>query len=217
MEEHLYKEIYRYLGYRGMTPDEQTDALVAECLAQARKEMQPLSAVRRLDVRHTGEDRLLIGDMDIHSHGLSRNMQGCEKAYMLAVTIGHGIDTLIRRAEVTSMMKAAVMQSVGAALAEELCDSVNEEIRIAAEKEGYHCKPRFSPGYGDLSLGLQKDFERILNMRTNLGITLTDTLLMVPSKSVTAFVGLYRGAQECSSGGCSECNLYEDCTFRDEV
>ena len=40
-----------------------------------------------------------------------------------------------------------------------------------------------------MPLALQKDFSRILELPKTCGITLTDTLLMVPSKSVTAFIG----------------------------
>ena len=59
-------------------------------------------------------------------------------------------------------------------------------------REGLHTKPRFSPGYGDFSLEHQRDFMRILDLENSLGLTLTGSLLLVPEKSVTAVIGLYR-------------------------
>jgi cobalamin-dependent methionine synthase I len=51
-------------------------------------------------------------------------------------------------------------------------------------------RPRFSPGYGDLSLSVQSDLLNVLDARRNIGLTLSDSLMMIPQKSVTAIVGL---------------------------
>lgn len=212
-------EIYRYLGYRGLSPDYAVDALIDDCIGKTEAVIRPASAVGYFDVVTVGEDAVQIGDMVIHSHSLYRNMRSCTRAAMFAATIGHGADMLIRRAELGSMLKASVMQAVGAAYVEALCDEVNEDIRRTAAEQGYSCKPRFSPGYGDLPLDLQRDFERLLSMRQRLGITLTDSLLMVPSKSVTAFVGMYRGEGEVCTDirPCSDCDMHGRCSYSKDV
>ena len=64
-------------------------------------------------------------------------------------------------------------------------------LRAGFRKEGLALRPRFSPGYGDLPLEFQRDFFRILRPQRRIGVTLTDACLMVPSKSVTALVGIY--------------------------
>lgn len=51
-------------------------------------------------------------------------------------------------------------------------------------------KPRFSAGYGDLPLEVQKDIFRVLDCPRKIGLTLNDSLLMSPTKSVTAIVGI---------------------------
>ena len=48
---------------------------------------------------------------------------------------------------------------------------------------------RFSPGYGSWLLTAQKDFFRWLNLQ-NFGLTLTDGMLLLPEKSVTALAGV---------------------------
>ena len=50
-------------------------------------------------------------------------------------------------------------------------------------------KPRFSPGYGDLSLEVQKEIFSLLDCPRKIGVSLGDSLLMTPSKSVTAIIG----------------------------
>lgn len=213
-------EINRYLGYRSITPDDTVNSLIDECISEAEKVIRPAYAVKYLDVCAVDEDILKIGGLVVHSHGLYRNMEHCQTTAMFAATIGHGVDMLIRRAEIGSLLKASVLQAVGAAYVEALCDEVNEDIKRKAEEKGCSCAARFSPGYGDLSLELQKDFERILSMRQQLGITLTDSLLMVPSKSVTAFVGIRKGkcsTAETAVNKCKDCDLYRDCSYSKEV
>ena len=81
-----------------------------------------------------------------------------------------------------------MFQAIGAERIEAVCDCFCDEI-----KKEFVCslKPRFSPGYGDLSLETQKQLFSILDCERQLGISLNSSLLMSPSKSVTAFVGLY--------------------------
>jgi cobalamin-dependent methionine synthase I len=53
-------------------------------------------------------------------------------------------------------------------------------------------RPRYSPGFGDVPLAVQKTFFEILECQKNLALTLNDSLIMSPEKSVTAFVGVYK-------------------------
>ena len=79
----------------------------------------------------------------------------------------------------------ACLQALGAERAESLCDAFNNEIR-----EKYITAPRYSPGYGDVGLENQRVFFRLLDCPKNIGVTLGDNLMMKPTKSVTAFIGI---------------------------
>ncbi|MCR4669633.1 MAG: Vitamin B12 dependent methionine synthase activation subunit [Saccharofermentans sp.] len=211
------KEIERYLGYRGFTADDTVAPVIDEAIEELSKNLQPKSVHKVFDIEKLTDKEISFAGIDIVSEGLARNLAGCDKLVMAAFTIGHGIDQLIRRYERTNILKAAVFQAVGAAAVEEYCDMINEQIRCYAEATGHSLKPRFSPGYGDLPLDLQKDFERILAMNKNCGISLTDSLLMIPSKSVTAFIGMYPSGKDSGSdtscSSCEECSLKEKCGF----
>ena len=105
------------------------------------------------------------------------------------------------------------MQAAAAAVIEAFCDEENEQLRKEAAAEELYLRPRFSPGYGDLSLGCQRDFLNLLKAQKNIGLTVTDSGLMVPVKSVTAIIGISRENNACHLQGCEICPK-TDCSFR---
>ncbi|MBB5183012.1 vitamin B12 dependent-methionine synthase activation domain-containing protein [Catenisphaera adipataccumulans] len=203
------KETERYLGYMKVRPDAQIDARIDACIAQIEKTMDCRS-VKRYEPMTIEDETIRIADMEIHSQSLLRNLKDCTSVCLFAATIGPEIDRLIRRAEIVSMTDAAIYQAAGAAAIESYVDQVNQTI--IAEADGY-CRPRFSCGYGDFDLHHQRDFARLLNLPKTIGVTLTDTLLMQPSKSVTALVGISPKPSHCILQGCEACSR-TDCTYR---
>jgi len=206
------KEVYRYLGYHHIEPSAEIDARIDDSLKKLAEVCQPRSthAIFPLQL-HDGV--VEAAGMVIHSSGLAKNLRGCEKLCFMAATIGIGPDRLVARAQLTSLLDAAVLQAAGAAMTEAWCDEVNEGIRLEAAAEGLYCRPRFSPGYGDFPLSFQTSFLTLLNMPSTIGVHLTDSLLMVPSKSVTAVIGLSRTPVPCVLEGCEACSR-TDCPYR---
>ena len=109
-----------------------------------------------------------------------------------AATLGNGADMLIARYSKIAVSKAAVMQAVAATVMEEYCDRCQERIKEELQTEGLTLRPRFSPGFGDLSLQIQRDFLNVLNAGKYAGIFLSEGNIMLPEKSVTAFMGVCR-------------------------
>jgi cobalamin-dependent methionine synthase I len=127
-----------------------------------------------------------LGFAKVNSLALERNLQGCKKIVLFAATAGIGIDRLIVKYNKLSPAKAVVYQAMGAALVEQWCDILHAKF----QQELGANKSRFSCGYGDLPLTLQRDIFTALNVTKNLGITLSDNCFMTPTKSVTAIVGI---------------------------
>ena len=186
-----FKEVARYLGYsRTVSPDQDISGLMEKAADEMAAIMKP-QAVFEFFVLTVGlESELSFADVSLHSRDLSRNLAGCSKVALLAATLGPQVDALIRRHNSTDPVYASILQATGPMYIEELVDLVNEEIKKIAASQGLKTKPRYSPGYGDVSLEVQKDFFRLLPC-TRIGLTLMDTLIMAPEKSVTAFVGLF--------------------------
>ena len=114
-------------------------------------------------------------------------------------TIGAEFDALLRRVGVTSAADALIVQAIGTAAIEAWMDEVEGEIRQELAP-GEDLVSRFSPGYGDLPLDYQRTLLSVLDTSRKIGVSLTDSLLMVPSKSVSAIVGV-RPAQGSSRCG----------------
>ena len=136
------------------------------------------------------EDGFPVFPFEQRSEKLRKNLQGCDKAVLFAATIGSGIDRLIRRFEKADPKLGLLLQGLGAERVESLCDAFNEEVKELCEETGRETRMRYSPGYGDLPIEVQKVFLPLLDAERRLGITLSDSCLMAPSKSVTAIIGI---------------------------
>ncbi len=197
-----FKEVARYLGYRRAAPPEADVSALMEKAAGEMKAVMKAQAVFEIfdlaidepssAVVSTGSNtvKLRFADVTLQSQDLGRNLTGCSQVALLAATIGPQIDALIRRHSSLNPVYASILQATGAMYIEELVDITNSEIKKIAEAAGLKTRPRYSPGYGDVPLQVQKDFFRLLPC-TRIGLTLMDTLIMAPEKSVTAFVGLF--------------------------
>lgn len=181
-----YSETARYLGYRKTSlPDEQISSLIDECIRELFNVISPQAVYEFFDLETAFPHSVRFADVEIISVDLARNLHDCKKVALLAATIGPQVDAVIRRCQTLNPAKASVMQAAGAMYIEKFVDLVNDEIKKAVCGKS---KPRFSPGFGDVSLEVQKDFFRLLPC-ARIGLTLMDSLIMSPEKSVTAFVG----------------------------
>lgn len=183
------KETLRYLGYKGNQADEQTLELARECWQELEQGAEKRACFQEFPLRVEG-DTIDMGCLRTESRALKKNLEGCTKVMLFAATLGVWVDNRIRRYSYLQMSKAVVMQAAAAAMLEDYCDQVNEELRQQYEKKGLYLRPRFSPGYGDFSLECQPGLMGGLEAGKRIGITLTDSLLMMPSKSVTAVIGV---------------------------
>ena len=194
------KEVARYLGYRKAGgPDVDVSSLMEKAANEMQSVLKPQAVFEIYDLSVVECPRsgciettveLKFADLTLHSKDLGRNLNGCSKVALLATTIGPQVDALIRRHSSLDSVYASILQATGAMFIEEVVDLVNDEIKKIAGAEGLKTKPRYSPGYGDVPLEIQKEFFRLLPC-TRIGLTLMDTLIMAPEKSVTAFVGLF--------------------------
>ncbi|MFA9375194.1 MAG: vitamin B12 dependent-methionine synthase activation domain-containing protein [Lachnotalea sp.] len=208
------KETLRYLGYKGQVIDDDLLCLIDEASEELLQSINPKSVHQEFSCRILDDFTVELGPIIIKSKNLVKNLKGCDSAIIFAATLGSSADTLMKRYSITNLAKASVIQAAGAALIETFCDSLEEKIQIDANKRGLFLRPRFSPGYGDLSLEHQRDFFNILECSKRIGISLTDTCLMIPSKSVTAIIGLSKNRNKgCNENKCLSCTKVT-CEYR---
>ena len=181
------QEWYRYMGV--IQSSEELEALADECRREAENCFSPRVCYCEIPVCVEGD----IVDLTFwkgNSRSLSNRLRGCDHAILFAATVGLEIDRLIARYNRISSAKAVCLQALGTERVEALCDAFCEEMKERAQKNGKEVTSRFSPGYGDLPLEMQRDIFRVLDCPRHVGISLNESLLMSPAKSVTAIFGM---------------------------
>lgn len=184
------REILRYAQCPGCT-DENMLSVMEDCIKECISFASLAYRVSYCELPIVSLDEesgaIDMQHIKVTSRSLAANLSGCKEAVVFAASIGPGIDRLIKKYTKLDPVKALFFQAIGAERAESLC----EAFMSSYPKK---LRPRFSPGFGDLELGIQPDVLAVTNAGKNLSITLDEGCLMSPSKSVTAFAGIAEGA-----------------------
>ena len=203
------REMLRYAACRA--PDEQVTALAASAAEEGCRVLRPALCWREVPLTVTAH-RVDLGFTAFDSQKLAAVLTGCDRAVIFAATMGLELDRLIARHGRLSPARGLMLQALGAERIEALCDSFCDFLAAEYAPCGLVPRQRFSPGYGDLPLQNQRAFFDALQCHKEIGLYLNESLLMSPTKSVTAIVGLGRRA-DCSPAGCSVC-AKADCEMR---
>lgn len=179
-------EVLRYARAEG---DEATLTLLESCIAEAGDKLSYNVCYARFGIEING-DKIDLGFTRTCSHSLARCLDGCHEIVLLAVTVGFGIDRLIGKYSLLSPSRAVILQALGSERVEALCDVFCNDLATEEKKKGNTLRPRFSPGYGDLTLEVQRDIFAALGCTRAIGVSLGDNLFMNPTKSVTAIIGI---------------------------
>ena len=180
------KEILRYAMLPSFAPKPE-ELPLQECLKAAKGAAQCRAVWRRYLLVRDG-DTLDLGFAKTDSRDLKKHLEGCGEILLFACTAGAETDRRIARAKLLSPARGLLMHAIGAQQVEGGCDRLC--ARLAQQFPDRQLTDRFSPGYGDLTLEMQRDVMAALDCGRTIGITLTDSLLMTPSKSVTAIIGM---------------------------
>jgi len=203
-------QILRYAGMMAGKTDDSVEGLIDKCYPTMIEAMKFKSCYLEVPVSIDG-DYVSFEYLGVHSRNLCSVLAGCSKAILVVATAGMQADMIVKRAEVTSKAEALIMNSIAVAGIEKYMACFNEFIK--EQYEDYSLRPRFSPGYGDVPLSMQTELLSVLDSKRKIGVALSDTLLMTPSKSVSAIIGL--GEEGCIhiDRDCDLCSKF-DCEYR---
>lgn len=207
------QEVKRYLGYkRNCMDDSSINTFILQCSEELRAVATPRFVYEIMPLVVDGS-QVDMGFLKVTSNNLSKNLRDCKNVAVMATTLGIGVDRLINRCICLDMAKAVVMQAVAVAMIESWCDECQDKIEEEARQKGFFLRPRFSPGYGDFPLESQKAILQTLQAPKKIGLTITESLLMAPMKSVTAVIGLAERDSRCEKSGCEVCQKV-NCMYR---
>lgn len=176
-------QILRYAGLRGR--DDSVEALLDECLDELLGALDYRVCYRTCSVT-LQEDAVHFDGFCASSRDLAGLLSDSREALFFAATVGLAPDRLIQKHLAVSPTRALLVQAIGAERIEALLDAfVAERVR-----EGMDLTRRFSAGYGDLPLSFQRQLFSFLDCPRQIGLTLNESLIMTPTKSVTALCGV---------------------------
>ncbi len=182
--------VLRYMQCDAQTKDASLHTLAKNCI----DEMYPLLSCKacfeHFPITKLSGGRLDLGYTVTQSNALNKYLAEAHEIILLAATVGVAVDRIIQKYSLLSPAHAVTAQAVGTAAVESWCDLLCAQFAADEAEKNNHLLPRFSPGYGDFPLSAQIDIFRFLDCSRKIGVTLTDSLLMTPSKSVTAVIGL---------------------------
>lgn len=202
-------EVIRYCRAEA---EEELLEIINECMSECRDKLSYRVCYAEFDIDFKNGE-IVFSFMTTDSTDLIKNLSGARSAVVFGASIGMEIDRLIIKYGRISPLKALVFQAIGAERIESLCDVFCEKLGEKYKKNGLYLKPRFSAGYGDFSLEYQKDIFRVLDCPRKIGLTLNESLVMSPSKSVTAIIGISEFKDGCQDSACEGCGK-ADCEFR---
>ncbi len=214
-------EVLRYLGYAGqeMTAEleERIDDGVGRCLSIG----APRGTWRIFEMAGRGAKgdgtpfvRLADTSLELLGSSMQEHMDGAVAVGVMAVTVGMAVERELRRLSLTDRVGQVVFDAAATTLVERAADACEASIVSAGHERGLFSNFRFSPGYGDMPMTTQPVLLQALDAQRQLGIALTDTLLMVPTKSVTAVVGLFEAVQPSTHASCAGCACFDFCKIR---
>ena len=181
------KEALRY--FRAQPGDVQADAAIDVAYAKLRSELQPRYTVKKFGCKADRESVVLDNGTVFRSRALAQYVGDATELFLFGATLGSRVDVALRRMSLTSVAEAGAGQAVAAALIETYCDDCCNELQKQLP-EGKQLKWRFSPGYGDWPLEEQKILFPVLDCAHSIGLTLTESCMMAPIKSVTAVIAV---------------------------
>ena len=133
------------------------------------------------------DKRQVVGtDIVLQGEGILKFLGEAREVVILAATLGTEADRRIAAAQTVSISEALSLDTIANEAIEQVCKHAQAEI---ATKYNITAK-RFSPGYGDFPLDIQPKILEALDAQKRIGLYCNAGNLLIPMKSVTAFMGV---------------------------
>lgn len=208
------REALHYMGWRGTPVEPELLEQIQTLIGQVEREVQPHAVMRRFGM---DEDGCLSGTAMIPQGGdVRRMLSGCHEAVLLAATLGAGSERMLLKAQAKGSAEAVLLDAVLSAAIEAVCDAQEAALRGQLACDGLYLTDRFSPGYGDMPLAQTREICAVLSADKTIGLTVSQSGIMIPRKSVTAIMGVSRAPVSRRSSGCAACSMRGRCALSKE-
>jgi hypothetical protein len=209
------QEIISILGYAQGTIPPHFEELIDDIFSQLPEYCDIRAGYRILDVKGSIDrhDGLTIGGKFFTLQNIvTTQLRKSEKAALFICTIGNAMETWSRTLIAEGDVPLGyLVDTVASVTAEQAVDVLQNHIERALLQQGLNSTNRYSPGYCNWSVSEQHLLFSFFP-KNFCGITLTESALMLPMKSVSGVIGL-GGKVQRTEYICENCNVQE-CTYR---
>jgi hypothetical protein len=171
-----------------------------------------------------GEESVTSSVLELPGNAIKKHLAECNGMVVMAVTLGTAVDRLIRTSQIRDMAEAVLLDSGASILAEQCADVLEESIH--AENSGFttdgceaeltYYTGRYSPGYGDFPIEMQRQLINAVDGPRTIGLTVNESSILIPRKSITAIIGTADHPVTGYLATCDECAIRENCRLLKE-
>lgn len=206
-------EALRYMGHKGTDANESMRDTIKKCEKKLLEVIKADFTFRCFDMSITEKGVLIEGTQFVlKGNDIKTHLLDCQKVVLMCATLGISSDKLMRQLSISDMTENFMTDALASTLIEQVCDNAEKEIKD--KFPDWFTTWRFSPGYGDFPIEQQADFLNVTEASKRIGVYLSEGGMMIPSKSVTAVIGLSKNKIKQHRLGCVSCNMAGKCEFR---
>ncbi|KOA21524.1 vitamin B12 dependent methionine synthase, activation domain [Clostridium homopropionicum DSM 5847] len=209
-------EVLRYLGYKKGNIGESISQLIDECIEEIKKYSNYKYTYKLFEIKQLEEEiELLNSNLILKGSDISHHLKDSTMCAVLGVTLGSLVDTKIKLYEKTNLTKALILDACASTAIEWVCDEASNKIKEEAlNNYDLGITYRYSPGYGDFAIDIQPEIINALEAQKKIGLTVTETNILIPRKSVTAIIGFQDKNIISIHPGCRTCNNSKWCQLK---
>ena len=207
-------EAYRYMGGVGKPEKELEEELkkAAELVEKAAtaRVVEKICVIDRQDTLKLRE----VG-LKLEGKAIAALLHDSDSCVLFCATIGNDIEALIRKWQLRNLAFTSMLDACASSAVENLCDGFQARLKQFYAQRELFLTDRFSPGYGDLPIKIQPALCSALDTSRKIGVSISQSGIMIPRKSVTAIMGISKNPQKHFEAGCGDCALSDTCKFRE--
>ncbi|WP_434797836.1 vitamin B12 dependent-methionine synthase activation domain-containing protein [Terrisporobacter vanillatitrophus] len=216
------REVLRYLQYKNQDIEYNLSEKIKQCIKKTREIINPRFIFRKYKIKKLklsdvkSEVYLEGANLTLKSDDIHNLLLECDECILMSATLGLEIEREIRKLTYTDLTKGIIVDACATAAIEEVCDIVQNNIAKKLLKEDKYITYRYSPGYGDLPIEKNVDINNLLNSQKEIGLTVTNSGIMIPRKSVVALIGVSHKGITNTKKSCENCSNRHNCDYKKE-
>lgn len=202
-------DVLRHLGHNNQEIDQSLDEMIDAYMKRV-ENLNGKYVYQIFDFEQGDDIKVLNTILNLKGDSIKHILSQASQLILFAGTLGHEMDQQILKSSYDSSLSMMILDVCASVKIEDVLDQMEEEIKTTYP---VHLTPRFSPGYGDLPLDIQRDLIEVIGAK-KIGIHVTDSSILLPKKSVTGIIGISDKKMTVTYRFCDDCLLRTSCDFK---